>query len=227
MRKTKKVGILMVVALIVGIFSNPVVAQEDVCEGLTGKAKGLCTAATKANCEQIEPSASTQACERLANLYRDATGEEPPWLVYDVGYEVSIYVDGILQFFTEFQLQSTTNALSTQDGSGVVHLSTTLCDADDCRESAAVRAPLEGYFPAGTTVNFELLAIKGLPNENAYAHCRLDRLPTFATIPGTVIYIPSDSNLGDNIVTLVADEPDGIVLHCEVCSMGVWRNLGQ
>ena len=137
-----------------------------------------------------------------------------------VGFEVSIYVDGALQVFTAPQLQSTTNASSTQDVSGVVLLSTSLCDAGSygCSQFGAVRALLGGSFPAGTTVNYQLSATKGLPIENADAHCRLDRLPTFATIPGTVILIPSESIIGDNIFTLVADEPDGIVLHCEVKS---------
>ena len=225
MRKIEKVGVLIVVALIVGLFSNPVIAQTDVCDGETGAARGLCIAATRgANCDQIEPSATTQACERLAQQYMNATGgTTAPWNVYDIGLEVNIYVNGILQLFTMPQLQSTTNATSLQDESGIVLLSTSLCDPSSyCSEFGAVRALLEGNFPIGTTVNYQLFAIKGLPNANADAHCRLDRLPTFATIPGTVMWIPSDSNLGDNIITLVADEPDGIVLHCEVGSHGLY-----
>jgi hypothetical protein len=137
-----------------------------------------------------------------------------------VGYDVAISVDGVLQFFSPSQLQSTTSASSTQDEQGVVRLSTPLCTDFSCFEFAAVRALLERSFPAGTTVNFELLTIEGLPNADASAHCRLDRLPNFATIPGTFFQIPASSTLGDNIVTLDADEDDGIVLHCEVGSDG-------
>ncbi|NIO19348.1 MAG: hypothetical protein GTN76_01030 [Candidatus Aenigmarchaeota archaeon] len=33
-----------------------------------------------ARCNSEEPSATSNACERLASQYRDETGEEPPWI---------------------------------------------------------------------------------------------------------------------------------------------------
>ncbi len=62
-----------------------------------------------------------------------------------VGYDVAISVDEVLQFFTDFQLQSTSLASSTQDDLGVVRLSTSLCTDFDCFEFAAVRAPCRSH----------------------------------------------------------------------------------
>ena len=53
-------------------------ARADTCDGLTGQALGLCTAGVAVGCE--EGTGNAQACSRLENAFRDATGEEPPWL---------------------------------------------------------------------------------------------------------------------------------------------------
>jgi hypothetical protein len=52
----------------------------DVCEGLSGRAWGLCIAALAAGCDEEHPSNPSVECAQLAEHYSDETGEEPPWI---------------------------------------------------------------------------------------------------------------------------------------------------
>ncbi len=74
--------ILFLVALVGGSMASPRHARaDDPCEGLEGAANGICIAATQgAKCDSEEPAASERACARLADAFRNQTGEEPPWL---------------------------------------------------------------------------------------------------------------------------------------------------
>ena len=56
--------------------NNP--ANNPACEELTGKAKGICTAAVAIGCDDFEIYSTTQ-CEILAKHYENETGEQPPW----------------------------------------------------------------------------------------------------------------------------------------------------
>ena len=57
-------------------------AQEnDPCAGLTGKAKGLCTAhAAGMRCGSEDSMASPEACDRVATIFEEETGSPPPSL---------------------------------------------------------------------------------------------------------------------------------------------------
>ena len=82
------------ILMLIAIGFNAVPAEAGVCDGLTGRAAGICMAATQGvHCDQAEPSASNAACERLAQQYTDATGQAaPPWIVY--GLDLLIKVNG-------------------------------------------------------------------------------------------------------------------------------------
>lgn len=127
------------------------------------------------------------------------------------GYDVLISVDGEIQVFTSFQLQTSGAGSATQDEDGSVSLT-----VDSSVSSlAAVRAMIPESFPAGTEIQFEILQAFALEAEGVTAHCRLDRLPSVATIPNSFFTVDSAS-VGLHVVTLAAAEPDGIVLHCEL-----------
>jgi len=74
----KRVSLLF--ALILGA-TQIAYSQEDVCDGLSGRALGLCTAATVGmRCDSQEPAASQSACDRVVGNFRELTGTEPPWI---------------------------------------------------------------------------------------------------------------------------------------------------
>jgi hypothetical protein len=74
-------SIVFAFVLLISPSKNLYAETPDLCEQYTGKAKGICIAAIHgARCGETEPSATSLACERLADQFRDATGgEEPPW----------------------------------------------------------------------------------------------------------------------------------------------------
>ena len=145
----------------------------------------------------------------------------PPLPAGQVGIDVEIFVDGVKQFFTPSQLGSNGEALATQDASGRVSLSVEVCPPFDfsCMNLAAVFAIREVAFPAGTAINFKILNIVAIPDDLVRARCSLLRPEVGKTIPGSNTAIPP-AGVGDNVVTLVDDEPGGITLHCEVLSEG-------
>jgi len=55
-------------------------AEEDVCDGLSGRSYGLCNAYCEAmDCESSDPQASDDACDKVLGKFMDATGgDEPP-----------------------------------------------------------------------------------------------------------------------------------------------------
>ena len=54
-------------------------AVEDVCDGLSGRAYGLCNAYCEAmDCESADPQASDEACDKVLGNLMALTGEEPP-----------------------------------------------------------------------------------------------------------------------------------------------------
>ena len=128
--------------------------------------------------------------------------------------ELEIFLNGEKQFFNPGQLEATPGGSATQDASGKVRLSLDyVCDHMPCGDFAVLNAAYPGAFPAGTTVNFKLIQIEDVPV--GPTHCKLKQPPDSSNISGTVIMIPP-AGIGDNIVTLTADEPDGIILYCEI-----------
>ena len=111
-----------------------------------------------------------------------------------VGFTVEIYIDGVKQFFTADEGASSNgtpagaDAAVTQDASGVVTLSGRSCvgDMSGCMTLAILRAGRPGPLPAGTTVNFKVLQVSGLPEALVVAACRLGSgTPGVYTIPGS------------------------------------------
>jgi hypothetical protein len=83
----KKVSVIIgLVLAFMLIFTVPPIQAKDapaknpLCDGLTGKAKGICTAAVAAGCDK-EENQSIKACEKLAELYKNETDEQPPWIL--------------------------------------------------------------------------------------------------------------------------------------------------
>ncbi len=123
-----------------------------------------------------------------------------------------------LAFVFHCGTQVSSDGRAIQEPSGVILLPVIPCDPSNfgCSELAAVLQPRSGPFLKGTTVNFKILEIVGLSEDQTNSsHCRLDKQPTGTTIIGSFFSIPP-TGLGDNMFTLLADEPGGIVLHCEV-----------
>ena len=143
-----------------------------------------------------------------------------------VGFAVEIFIDGVKQFFSADEIPSSNgvpvgaDAAVTQDASGVVTLSGRSCvgDMSGCMNLAILASTRAGPLPAGTTVNFRILQVSGLPKALVVAACRLvSRSPGGSTLPGSGFDITPDS-VGDHPFTLLADEPDGINILCEVTS---------
>lgn len=81
MKSYQKIKFLLSASILCLLFVNTS-AFAGTCDGLTGVAKGLCTAATLGvKCDNPEPSASQKSCERLEQEFIAATGQEAPWLV--------------------------------------------------------------------------------------------------------------------------------------------------
>ena len=57
---------------------NP--TKSPLCDGLKGKAKGICIAAVAKGCDKKE-NQSLKACEIHKDQYKAETGEEPPWIL--------------------------------------------------------------------------------------------------------------------------------------------------
>lgn len=54
-------------------------AEEDVCDGESGAAYGLCNAYCEAmDCHLDEPSASATACQKVGSRFEQITGRRPP-----------------------------------------------------------------------------------------------------------------------------------------------------
>ena len=54
-------------------------AEEDVCDGESGAAYGLCNAYCEAmDCHLDEPNASAKACEKVGSKFEQITGRRPP-----------------------------------------------------------------------------------------------------------------------------------------------------
>jgi hypothetical protein len=66
-------------AIIVGLLflGSPAYAQSSLCDGLTGPAKGLCSAAEELGCEG--GTGDHPACEHIASTYQRVVGGELPW----------------------------------------------------------------------------------------------------------------------------------------------------
>lgn len=64
------------------VFTNTALAGEnDPCAGLTGKAKGLCTAYTEGmGCNTDNALATPEACDNVATMFEETTGSPPPSL---------------------------------------------------------------------------------------------------------------------------------------------------
>lgn len=65
----------LTITLVVGMTISA--KAQDVCEGLTGKALGICSAAKNSGCTDIYNE--SKACAKLADLYEDTFQEIPPW----------------------------------------------------------------------------------------------------------------------------------------------------
>ena len=81
------IGVLLVVGLLAHIPITALAqtpdgetpAVEDICDGETGRAYGLCNAYCEAmDCENADTQASIEACDTVFDKYMDATGQVPP-----------------------------------------------------------------------------------------------------------------------------------------------------
>ena len=64
------------------LYAGPTAAVDsDPCDGLSGKAMGLCIAATQGmKCNTSEPSGSDSACRRIEQKLTEITGTVVPWV---------------------------------------------------------------------------------------------------------------------------------------------------
>lgn len=70
---------ILTFALLLFVATQNAQAQTDACDGLSGKAFGICNAATTAG-NACDIDSSTNSCTRLATRYEELTGQTPPWL---------------------------------------------------------------------------------------------------------------------------------------------------
>ena len=73
--------VFLSIAILTLFLSTTLQAKEkpnSSCEGLEKKAEAICIAAFKKGCNE-EQKNTNQACEKLAELYQEVTGEQPPW----------------------------------------------------------------------------------------------------------------------------------------------------
>lgn len=181
MKKINIVFALIGIAFTLAILSTPVTAQADVCDGFTGKAAGLCMAATVgAKCDRIEPSATARACDRLASGFADATGgDSAPWTVRDFAIELEIYISGSLQSFPATSFSVNGEASASQGDDGLISLSADRCFISESCVINIAFAGLQFVFPLVVPlptreVNFRLLAVRGdftSPSSPARAEC--------------------------------------------------------
>lgn len=69
------------VIITLGFLASNAVAQEDVCDDVSGAAYGLCTAYCEAmDCDASDggPNASDNACQRVSDNFNRITGEGLP-----------------------------------------------------------------------------------------------------------------------------------------------------
>ncbi len=73
--------LILVATVFTLLFAGNAWAQEgenDPCAGLTGKAKGLCTAYSLGmGCSSDSPSANAGACDKVATMFKEVTGFPP------------------------------------------------------------------------------------------------------------------------------------------------------
>ena len=90
------IGLTLVAMLI--FTTTPIQAKDNpsknpLCDGLTGKAKGICTAAVAKGCDKVK-NQSLKACKIHEDQYYDVTGEQPPWVKMLVKTEADNNNDG-------------------------------------------------------------------------------------------------------------------------------------
>jgi len=197
------------------IFVNPAetqgIIQEDGCEGTSGECRyqfliprGL-----------ADPNYNPQVDDKVT--FTPGAGQTASNIVAEsqvlASFEVEIFVDRVKQSFTSSQLQSSTGGSATQDASGTVRLSlNVVCDPIGvrCFGGASVLVRDFSSFPAGTTVNFKIIQIEGIPQDNLIALCSFNSIVT-----GNIFSFEiSPDKIGDNVHTLTSDEPDGIEIIC-------------
>jgi len=198
------------------------------CQGITGQERGVCmrqclggrcdNKGVQHAAELLGKTGFDCSADGQCNEFCDSSPDPdcsyfPPG---HVGYAVKVFLNGTIYVFAPDRVSASGDATATQDLSGTVMLSATPCidGGGICSNSASVRKQLPDSFPVGTTVNFMVQQVEGLPATNTIAHCRLDRNSDQSTISGSVIQI-TPATIGDNFFALIAEEPEGIVLHCE------------
>ena len=138
-----------------------------------------------------------------------------------VGFEMAILIDDETVIFAPGELKTSGGPAVTQDAAGAIVLSQEPCTGPtrQCLSLVVVHAVRPGPIPAGTVVNFKVLRVSGLPAENTVALCRLEGTRTIRVVDmkGATVSI-STASVGDNRLTLRADQPDGMRIHCEVTS---------
>ena len=72
---------LVCVILFTSTSLHAVPMVDPACEGLTGQARGICISATQGvKCNTRKRNQNSEACARLEETFRAATGTEPTWL---------------------------------------------------------------------------------------------------------------------------------------------------
>ena len=98
-------------------------ANSPLCEGLSGKAMGICTAMIVQDCDK-EENKSQEACQKLEDIYRDETGENPPWtLMLLRTYKQDFNADGIIDTAYYYTFDANGNQTKNEydyDGDGII-----------------------------------------------------------------------------------------------------------
>jgi len=185
--------------------------QEDGCEGPNGK----CQYQFQIPRDLADPNYIPQVGDKVTFISKGGRMASDITRILP-SLQLQIYVNGELQFFEPSQLQSTDEGFVTQDEvTGVVSLSLdVVCVPFDlgCSEFANISAIQGDAVSEGTTINFKLIQIAGIPQNNVSSSCFIFEI--FGTAIQALPIPPAD--IGDNIVTLAAAEPDGIILFCQL-----------
>ena len=202
------------------------------CQGITGQERGVCMRQCLGG--RCDNKGVQQAAELLGKTGFDCSADgqcndfcdsitDPDCSYFPlghIGFAVKIFLNGTIQVFTPDQLSVHADATANQDLSGTVMLSVAPCinGGDSCLNIANVRAILPGSFPVGTTVNYMVQQVEGLPATNTRPTCVVSEgPPDYRELPGSTVQI-SPATTGDNIFALIAEESGGIGLTCRIIS---------